>query len=169
MLKYEITDVTDTQMKQAHRIRALRDIPQHSVKAGDMGGYICSLDNLSQDDYCWVGGSAIVHGEARIYDGVLITDEAIVEGNVTIYGTAIVSGKANVRGHVFNRVRIFDDVTLSDHMIVVGPAIIHNNSQIHYEHGITAYVNAGKEFVMNGISKENEMYATLLMLKFRNT
>ena len=46
------------------RIRALRDIPMNSIKAGDLGGYIESESNLSQDGDAWVANEAKVYGDA---------------------------------------------------------------------------------------------------------
>ena len=48
------------------RIRALRDIPEANVKAGDLGGYVEKEENLSSNGSCWVFGEAQVSGEARI-------------------------------------------------------------------------------------------------------
>ena len=43
--KYELADETRDGL---HRIRALVDIPRWGVKAGELGGWIASVDNLSQ-------------------------------------------------------------------------------------------------------------------------
>ena len=52
--KYKLTDeVNDLGL---HRIVALRDIPKHRVKAGDLGGFVRSEKNLSQY------GDAMVYG-----------------------------------------------------------------------------------------------------------
>ena len=77
MKKYELT--TDTKSifgKRYFRIRALVDFG--NVSKGDLGGYIESEDNLSNDTgygNAWVGGDAWVGGEARV-DG-----EAYVDSN----------------------------------------------------------------------------------------
>lgn len=77
MKKYELT--TDTKSifgKRYFRIRALVDFG--NVSKGDLGGYIESEDNLSNDTgygNAWVGGEAYVGGDARV-DG-----EAYVDSN----------------------------------------------------------------------------------------
>lgn len=59
------------------RIRALRDIPEHGVLAGDLGGFVQSERNLSQTGAAWiadlasatdrshVGGDSLLSGNAR--------------------------------------------------------------------------------------------------------
>lgn len=50
--KYELTDITKEYMgRTLHRIKALRDVDV-SVKAGDLGGWVESEDNLSQVGEC---------------------------------------------------------------------------------------------------------------------
>jgi len=44
--KYEITDIGSTDILGAYRIRALRNIQCHGVKAGDLGGFVESESNL---------------------------------------------------------------------------------------------------------------------------
>lgn len=48
MKKYELTESYGT----FWRIRALRYIPRYGVRPGDLGGWIESEENLSQDGDC---------------------------------------------------------------------------------------------------------------------
>ena len=59
---YELTDQTTVASNGTtlYRIRALRDLPWHGVTAGDLGGYVEGVDNLSGD--AWVSGDAMVSG-----------------------------------------------------------------------------------------------------------
>ncbi|MBR6133984.1 hypothetical protein IKQ38_00705 [Candidatus Saccharibacteria bacterium] len=75
-----------------NRIRALVNIPKYGVKAGDLGGWIQSENNLSQDGQCWVSGNAWVFAEGCVYGDALVSD------NTWVYGYAQVSGNAVVRG-----------------------------------------------------------------------
>lgn len=52
--------------KKLYRIEALKDFSD--VKAGSLGGYIESEDNLSHDGNAWVYDNARVYGNARVYD-----------------------------------------------------------------------------------------------------
>ena len=63
--KYELTGETKKSCtKTLHRIRALRDFG--SVRAGDLGGWVESEENLSHEGDCWVYGHAQVHGDAQV-------------------------------------------------------------------------------------------------------
>ena len=63
MKKYELTDETmEVCGRTLHRIRALRDIGTN-VKKDDLGGFIESESNLSQDDDGWVFGEAMVYSD----------------------------------------------------------------------------------------------------------
>nr|DAP72501.1 MAG TPA: Putative transferase, nesg, ydcK, Structural Genomics.38A [Caudoviricetes sp.] len=85
-MKYELTDmVLETEGGLVlHRIRALRDIPERGVAAGDSGGWVESEANLSQDGDSWVSGDAYVYGDA------------CVSGNARVSGYARVSDDARL-------------------------------------------------------------------------
>lgn len=111
MKKYELTAETkEIGGVTLHRIRALIDIPEHDVKAGDLGGWIEAERNLSQKGAAWVADEARVMGEALVMDSALVTNSACVMGNALVadsarvtdsalvMGTACVTGKACVTG-----------------------------------------------------------------------
>lgn len=115
MKKYELT--TETEIVGGiilYRIRALRDIPLHHVKAGDLGGWIESERNLSQQGDCWVGENACICGDA------VISEHALVEGKAQIYGNARVSHFAQING----------DTHVSGDVSVSGASKIGGNSKI---------------------------------------
>ena len=75
MKKYRLTEeTTKVGNRTLYRIQALRDFG--NVKEGDIGGYIESEKNLSQDGNAWVSGDARVYGNACVY------------GNARVYGNA---------------------------------------------------------------------------------
>ena len=61
-----------------YRLKALRDIPEHKVKAGDLGGYVTKKNNLSQDGSCWIGGEAQVIGNVKVSEPAYIGGQAVV-------------------------------------------------------------------------------------------
>ena len=66
MKKYELT--SDTKIVFGHilyRIKALSSFG--CVSAGDLGGFLESEKNLSQNGDAWVYGDAEVYGDARVY------------------------------------------------------------------------------------------------------
>lgn len=97
--KYELV-MEDTIKHNTHydlfRIRALKDIPIHGVKIGDLGGYIESPFNLSQEGSCWVTDNAKVSELSQVKDSALIKNDASIENSSIIKGRAIISDKAHV-------------------------------------------------------------------------
>jgi len=83
MKKYELT--SETKIVFGHilyRIKALSSFG--CVSAGDLGGFLESEKNLSQNGNAWVFGNAEVYGDAR------------VSGDARVYGDARASGDAEV-------------------------------------------------------------------------
>ena len=81
--KYEFTGETmERSGRTLYRIRAVRDFGE--VKAGDLGGWIETESNLSNDGNAWVSGNAWVYGDAE------------VSGNAWVYGNAEVSGRKHI-------------------------------------------------------------------------
>ena len=86
---------------RVYRIQADRSFG--NVKAGDLGGYVGSENNLSHDGSCWIYdeakafgrarvlGNAAVTGISKIYDEARICENAVVN-NVSICEYAVVLG-----------------------------------------------------------------------------
>lgn len=123
MPKYEIIEedrLYDRGQYRGHRIRALRDIPEHGIKAGALGGFIDSQKNLSHEGAAWVAdraaaldssrveGDAIAKNNARLRDNAVLGGKAVLQHDAEasdfaiIRGTATVSigGLTNIEGNV---------------------------------------------------------------------
>lgn len=118
--KYELLkdDYINYRGRTLYRIKALRDFSD--VKAGDIGGYIESEKNLSQDGSCWVYDNAKVFNNARVYEN------AEVRRYVKIFGVAFVYGNAKVGGSAI----VFDNVHISGSTFVYGNAKVHGYAHI---------------------------------------
>ena len=91
--KYEFTDeIIFINGKILHRIKALIDIDQFDVKAGDLGGFIEVENNLSHDDYAWVSENAVVSENAWIRANAWIRGNAVVSENAVVTGDAVIYG-----------------------------------------------------------------------------
>lgn len=120
-MKYKLTDEKmEYYGRTLHRIQALKDFGL--VEAGDLGGWIQSEANLSQDGSCWVAHDAKVFGNAWISDNALVSNNAWVSDNAHIYGNAQVSDDTWVYGNA----QVFGDARLSDNARVYGNAQIKN-------------------------------------------
>jgi len=90
--KYELTNETiDWRGHTLHRIRALRDFGD--VRAGDIGGWVESEDNLSHEGNCWI------HDEAKAYEDSRVAEDAKAYEHAEIKGYAELSGHAQAAGH----------------------------------------------------------------------
>ena len=110
--------------RKLYRIEALKDFGV--VKAGELGGYIESENNLSFDGEAWVCENAEVFDDARI------CNDALINGNARIYGNAIVSNKATVGGNalIYGNALICDEACVYDKAYVYGNVLVCNNTII---------------------------------------
>lgn len=134
MQKYEFTEKVflmkhyGTEI-ELHQIRALQDIPLHGVKAGDVGGWIQSEENLSQNGSCWIGIDGLVYDEAQVLEDAFVKsgnvyDIAIVKGQSLIDNQSTISGISPCiveGGSVISRSTIVD-------------SHIHGNTEIRDSH-----------------------------------
>lgn len=61
-----------------YQIRALEDID--CIKKGDLGGYVESEYNLSQEGTCWVDNTSSVYGNAIVCENAFIGDKSVIAG-----------------------------------------------------------------------------------------
>lgn len=121
-----------------YRIRALRDIPLHGVKAGDLGGWIESERNLSQDGDCWVAD------KAKVFENGMVCNDALVKGNsvvrqsgkvldvsqVSDYGKVFGHGIVKDNGSVLGYGGICDSAVVCDNGIVCDNGWVYNNGRV---------------------------------------
>jgi hypothetical protein len=93
--------------KTLYRIKALRDFSD--VKAGDIGGFVESENNLcydlSCDGKCWIYDDAIAMDNARVVEHAKVCNNAIVKDNASVWCYAEVRDNTIVQG--FGRVQGF--------------------------------------------------------------
>lgn len=106
-----------------YRIEATTD--SKYAKKGDLGGYVESESNLS--DNAWVYDNAQVFGDALISDNAHVYDNAQVFGNAHVYGSAKVSDYAQVSGYA----QVFCDALISNNAQVYGNARVYDNARVY--------------------------------------
>ena len=117
--KYRLTEThINIGGKILYQIKALKDFGK--VRAGDLGGYIESEENLSQDNDAWVSGNAWVVSNARVSGNAWVYGNAQVSGDAQVYDNARVSGDALVSG----------DAQVSGYAQVYGYAWVYGNAQV---------------------------------------
>lgn len=139
-----------------YRIQALRDIPEHGVKKGDLGGYVTHRNNLSQEGSCWVGGEAQICGRVSITQNAYIGDKAVVSkywfvfsdsynpGLLRISGNAKITGNALVESHRFNGAIGGYNKVIDSNVQIFGNAFVQNVHHITEDAKIygKAFLNA---------------------------
>lgn len=140
--KYELLkdNYINYEGKILYRIRALRDFS--NVKAGDVGGYVQSEDNLSHKGDCWV------YYNAKVFNSAKIHDNAKVRGNAQIYGDAEVFGSARIHGNA----KIYDEAGIFDNATVFENARVCNNARIKYNARVYGNAKIERDTIIGQIS-----------------
>ena len=149
-MKYKLTEETkDFLGHKLHRIVCVTAFA--SVSVGDIGGWVESASNLSQDGDAWVCGDAKVYGDACVcgdawvYGNAKVCDNAWVYGNAKVYGDAKVYdnawvcdnskvyGDANVFGDakVYGYANVYDNAWVCDNSKVCGNAKVYGDAKVY--------------------------------------
>ena len=116
--KYEFTDETiEINGHTLHRIRSLIDIPELCVKAGKLGGFIESEENLSHEGNCWIGDNAVVYDGSKVFGNAHVFENAKVYKNSTVCGNAKVFENAEVShgSKVYGNARVYGDTKVTSY------------------------------------------------------
>lgn len=139
--KYELlTDKTiQVDGHTLYRIRALRDVG--IVKAGSIGGYVESEDNLSHFGNCWVYNYAKVYENASVYNNAEVCNLASVRGNARVYDEACVDGHATVDGcaAVHGEACVYQRAMVSDYANVFGKARVYGSAMVFGKAQVAGY------------------------------
>ena len=140
--KYELLedDYIEHEGKILYRIKALRDF--RNIKAGDVGGYVQSEDNLSHKGDCWV------YYNAKVFNNAKIHDNAIIYGNAQIYGDAEVFGSARIHGNA----KIYDEAGIFDNATVFENTRVCNNARIKYNAKVYGNAKIERDTIIGQIS-----------------
>ncbi|MDO5099271.1 MAG: hypothetical protein Q4D85_11050 [Corynebacterium sp.] len=122
--------------ERVFRIRAVRDIPERFVKAGELGGFVSSTHTadgkLRIGPSAWVAGDAIVAGDARISGNALVYENACVFGSARVKGWARIGGNARVFDNavVKNNARVRQNAEVSGQARVAGQAVVSESARV---------------------------------------
>lgn len=110
--------------RKLYQIRALREIQNERmivfIKKGELGGYVESEKNLSQEGNSWICQSARVYENALVKDGSLVGNKVIVRGNAAIEDDAYVRAMSIGKTIIEDNARIggISTVGLEDPFVV---------------------------------------------------
>lgn len=121
--KYEITNIAHPQFPWLHRIRALRDV-REDVHVGDLGGFVQSEENLSQDGQSWIADNAVAAEEAYIHGDAILWDYSCARGCASISGPSRIGGNAIVEDYaIITAGYVHGDVHISGNAKVFANAV----------------------------------------------
>lgn len=135
MKKYELTnEIFKTKSGELlYRIKALKDFHidefNIDIKKGELGGFIHSEKNLSQEGTCWI------HDNAKVYGEAVVRQDAQMFNNSRAYGFSELSGSAVM----------FDDSWIGNSAKVYGFAEMHNNSAVYGSGTLCGNASISKE------------------------
>ena len=137
-MKYVITNETKVVNGETlYRIQSLvdfRTVDGRNVKRGDYGGYVSSLNCLSQKGKSWIRSAACTIG-SRVSSNALVAGKAIVIGG-KVMNNSIVKGNAKlVCSEVYNSAVVQDNAEMNESYVggtsvICGNAVVSENSQI---------------------------------------
>jgi hypothetical protein len=109
MKKYELISETKVLFNRVtlYRIKALKNFG--FVKAGELGGWVESEANLSQEGSAWLYGDAQVYGDAGVYGNAQVYGNARIYDNAQVFGDAWVYGDAEL----YNTILVYNEAKLS--------------------------------------------------------
>jgi len=145
---YKLTDeYIEKAGRKLYRIQATVDMPQHGVKAGDLGGFVESYENLLGN--AWVADNAKVFDNARVFENAKVFGNAQVSGNARVFENAQVYGNARVseNAKVYGNALVYRNALITDNSTVYGNARVYGNVQVYGD----AWVCLGN------ISKQNQL------------
>lgn len=139
--KYEITNIAHPHYPWLHRIQALRDV-REDVRAGDLGGFVQSEENLSQEGQCWIAGNAVAAEEAYVYGNAILWDQACARGCAAISGQSRIGGNAIIEdyaivtaGYVHGNVHISGNAKLFANSVTGGIPVVMEGATVYGELG----------------------------------
>lgn len=181
--KYELTGYV-CRIKgnvKVYEIRALRDIERYNVRRGDLGGYIESEYNLSQQGDCWIEKQCYVYNEgqvlddayvgnhSKVYDKAILRDQAQVLDGGEAYGNAKMFGESKIKGGVIRENAIIKDDSVicrswvSGSAQIIGKSVIQKGAfvsgsvELHNSRTLGDFIKIGG----NDIYVNQKFYATL--------
>ena len=133
MKKYELIKETETCFRRRimYRRRALKDFSD--IKAGDVGGWVCSEDNLSQNGDCWIYDEAKCLDDARVYDNAKMFDNAEMFDDAEICDNARMYHYARMcdNTRMYDNSEMFDDSKMCDNAKMRNDSKMRGNTRIY--------------------------------------
>ena len=122
-MKYEITDEVHPHYPNLRRIRALKSF--NDVTVGELGGYVETPNNLSQEGNCWLHDSSRMHDNSHMYGNSCMHDNSHMHDNSCMYGNSRMHGSSRMYGNsrMHDSSRMHDNSHMHDNSCMTGDAV----------------------------------------------
>ena len=136
--KYEITDITMRfEGRTLYRIRALKNFS--NVKKGNLGGWVSSEDNLSQEGDCWIYDeakcmdNARMHDNSKMYNNSVMYEYSAMHGNSKMCNNSKMYDDSEMHddSRMYDHSMMYDHSKMYDHSEMNDYSIMYNNSEMH--------------------------------------
>lgn len=104
-------------------VKSFRLITGRLVQAGELGGFVESEANLSQEGSCWIADDAVVCGDAFICDDAVVSEDASVCDSGLVKDDSWVCGGARV----YDAATVLHQAHVSGVAIVKGETVVDGN------------------------------------------
>lgn len=169
-MKYELTNISiEIDGKIIYKIKASMDFfcQDHKVSEGDIGGWVESKRNLSQDGNCWIFDDAIVCDDAIVKDNAcvknlaMIRERAIIHDNAQIYESAKVGGTSDIGGRAIVKgfAKLDGEVTVKDNVLIDGNSVIKCKADFSGESVISGFCS----FINTTITCKNSIITNTIV------
>lgn len=135
--KYRLTsEKSEFEERIIYRIQATKNFSD--VKAGDLGGWVESESNLSQEGDCWVYDDAMVLMNAFVSDNAKMKDKSVAMDNAILSENALMKNESMLLGNarLSANAKMFDkgfadkNALITDNAVIKDNAIITRNAEI---------------------------------------
>ena len=129
--KYELSDITmKFGIKTLYRIRALKNFSD--IKKGDLGGWVSSENNLSQEGNCWIYNEAKCMDNARMYDNSCMYDYSEMYDSSRMHGDSKMYNYSEMHNssRMYGYSKMYDSSEMHDSSTMYGNSIMYGNSMM---------------------------------------
>ncbi len=131
-MKYSLVKdsfVTMSNGVNVYRIIADSDIRDETglliVPEGTTGGYVQSLNNLSQEGSCWIFDDSACFGNGRIEGHATVCGKSIVKGDAVVRKYATVEDASTISGNA-----IIEDLARVSNCVVSGKGAVRGHAKV---------------------------------------
>lgn len=137
MKKYELTENTIVRDGVTlYQVRYLKAFKKDRIKVGDLGGYVESEENFSQEGTCLILDEGVAMGNSKVTMDASIRQRGMIRGHVVLAGKALVlhdslvSDQAVITGNtrMCQRAKVTGTVIIRDDVQLMGDCHITGNT-----------------------------------------